>query len=86
MQLDQVLTSLQSDTRQDLKDVLESLNVALNSEPTAAEDREAHPSTRGETAAESFNDAYDDIPEAERSTAIVLEASSAPSPTRTSRG
>jgi phospholipid/cholesterol/gamma-HCH transport system substrate-binding protein len=74
VQLDQVLTSLQSDTRQDLKDVLASLNEALNSEPTAAEDREAHPSTRGETAAESFNDAYDDIPEAERSTAIVLDA------------
>jgi virulence factor Mce-like protein len=73
VQLDQVLTSLQSDTRQDLKDVLASLNEALNSEPTAAEDRESHPSARGETAAESFNDAYDDIPEAERSTAIVLD-------------
>ncbi len=48
--------------------------MALNSKPTAAEDRDAHPSTRGETAAESFNDAYDDIPEAERSTAQVLDA------------
>ena len=48
--------------------------MALNSEPTAAEDRDSDPSARGETAAESFNDAYDDIPEAERSTAIVLEA------------
>jgi phospholipid/cholesterol/gamma-HCH transport system substrate-binding protein len=74
VQLDQVLTSLQSDTRQDLKDVLNSLNLALNSEPTAAEDRDSDPSARGQTAAESFNDAYDDIPEAERSTAIVLEA------------
>ena len=74
VQLDQVLTSLQSDTRQDLKDVLDALAVALNSEPTAAEDRAADPLTRGETAAESFNDAYDDIPAAERSTAQVLEA------------
>jgi phospholipid/cholesterol/gamma-HCH transport system substrate-binding protein len=74
VQLDQVLTSLQSDTRQDLKDVLNSLNLALNSEPTAAEDRDSDPSARGQTAAESFNDAYDDIPEAERSTAQVLEA------------
>ena len=74
VQLDQVLTSLQSDTRQDLKDVLNSLAVALNSEPTAAEDRDSDPSARGETAAESFNDAYDDIPEAERTTALVLEA------------
>ncbi len=74
VQLDEVLTSLQSDTRQDLKDVLHALAVALNSEPTAAEDRDADPSARGETAAKSFNDAYDDIPEAERSTAQVLEA------------
>jgi phospholipid/cholesterol/gamma-HCH transport system substrate-binding protein len=74
VQLDEVLTSLQSDSRQDLKDVLHALSVALNSEPTAAEDRDADPSARGETAAKSFNDAYDDIPEAERSTAQVLEA------------
>jgi phospholipid/cholesterol/gamma-HCH transport system substrate-binding protein len=74
VQLDEVLTSLQSDSRQDLKDVLHALAVALNSEPTAAENRDADPSARGETAAKSFNDAYDDIPEAERSTAIVLDA------------
>jgi virulence factor Mce-like protein len=74
VQLDQVLTSLQSDSRQDLKDVLNALSIALNSKPTAAEDRDADPSARGETAAQSFNDAYDDIPEAERSTAQVLEA------------
>jgi phospholipid/cholesterol/gamma-HCH transport system substrate-binding protein len=74
VQLDEVLTALQSDSRQDLKDLLNALAVALSSEPTPAEDRAAHPSTRGETAAKSFNDAYDDIPEAERSTAIVLEA------------
>jgi phospholipid/cholesterol/gamma-HCH transport system substrate-binding protein len=74
VQLDEVLTSLQSDARQDLKDLLDGLAVALTSEPTAAEDADADPSARGETAAESFNDAYDDIPAAERSTAQVLEA------------
>jgi phospholipid/cholesterol/gamma-HCH transport system substrate-binding protein len=74
VQLDEVLTALQSDTRQDLKDVLGALAVALNSEPTAAEDDDSDPLARGETAAKSFNDAYDDIPEAERSTAIVLDA------------
>jgi virulence factor Mce-like protein len=74
VQLDEVLTALQSDTRQDLKDLLAALAVALNSEPTAEEDDDADPSARGETAAKSFNDAYDDIPEAERSTAVVLEA------------
>ena len=46
------------------------------SPPSRRRPRTARPtrSTRGETAAESFNDAYDDIPEAERSTAIVLDA------------
>jgi virulence factor Mce-like protein len=74
VQLDEVLTALQSDTREDLKDLLEALAVALRSQPTAAEDADSDPSARGETAAESFNDAYDDIPAAERSTAQVLEA------------
>jgi phospholipid/cholesterol/gamma-HCH transport system substrate-binding protein len=74
VQLDEVLTALQTDTREDLKDLLGGLAVALNSEPSAADDRQAHPSARGETAAESFNDAYDDIPAAERSTAQVFEA------------
>jgi phospholipid/cholesterol/gamma-HCH transport system substrate-binding protein len=82
VQLDEVLTALQSDTRQDLKDVLNSLAVALNSKPTAAEDRDADPSARGETAAKSFNDAYDDIPDAERSTAQVLEALLGTEPTQ----
>jgi phospholipid/cholesterol/gamma-HCH transport system substrate-binding protein len=74
VQLDEVLTALQSDTRQDLKDVLDGLAVALNEKPTAADDRDAHPSARGETGAQSFNDAYVDIPAAERSTAQVFEA------------
>lgn len=74
VQLDEVLTALQGDTRQDLKDLLDQLDVALNSKPTAAQNRDADPSARGQTAAESFNDAYDDIPDAERSTAQVLDA------------
>ena len=74
VQLDEVLTALQSDTRQDLKDLLDGLATALNDPPSAASDADADPSARGETAAKSFNDAYDDIPAAERSTAQVLEA------------
>ena len=74
VQLDEILTALQSDSRQDLKDLLAGLNEALNSEPTAEEDADSDPMARGQTAAESFNDAYDDIPAAERSTAQVLEA------------
>src|SRR5690349_72549 len=74
VQLDEVLTALQSDTRQDLKDVLDGLAKALNQKPSAADDRDADKSARGETGAESFNDAYVDIPAAERSTALVFEA------------
>ena len=74
VQLDQVLTALQSDTRQDLRDVLEGLGTALNSKPTKADDRNADPSARGETAAESWNDAYDDIGPAERAQSQVNQA------------
>jgi phospholipid/cholesterol/gamma-HCH transport system substrate-binding protein len=74
VQLDEVLTALQSDTRQDLRDVLEGLGTALRSKPSAADDRDADPSARGETAAQSFNDAYDDAGPAERSQSQVNEA------------
>jgi virulence factor Mce-like protein len=74
VQLDQVLSALQSDSRQDLQEVVEGLGTALTSEPTAADDRDADRSARGETAAESFNDAYDDIGPAERAQSQVNEA------------
>src|SRR3954467_8577354 len=63
VQLDEVLTSLQSDSREDLKALLTGLNTALNSQDAA-----------GDSAAESFNRALDDIAPAEKSTAQVLEA------------
>jgi phospholipid/cholesterol/gamma-HCH transport system substrate-binding protein len=74
VQLDQVLTALQSDTRQDLRDVLEGLGTALNSKPSAADNRDADPSARGETAAKSWNDAYDDAGPAARAQSQVNEA------------
>ncbi|HTE59024.1 MAG TPA: MlaD family protein [Solirubrobacteraceae bacterium] len=74
VQLDQVLTALQSDTRQDLRDVLEGLGTALSSKPTAADNRDADPAARGETAAKSWNDAYTDAGPAARSQAQVNEA------------
>jgi phospholipid/cholesterol/gamma-HCH transport system substrate-binding protein len=74
VQLDQVLSALQSDSRQDLQEVLEGLGTGLTSEPNAADDRDADPSARGETAAESWNDAYDDAGPAARAQAQVNEA------------
>ena len=82
VQLDEVLTALQSDTRQDLKDVLDGLATALNSKPSKADNAQADPSARGETAAQSFNDAYKDIPASERSTAQVFEAFLGQEPSR----
>jgi phospholipid/cholesterol/gamma-HCH transport system substrate-binding protein len=82
VQLDEVLTSLQSDTRQDLKVLLDGLSTALNSKPTAAQDKASDPMSRGKTAAQSFNDAYDDIPAAEKSTAQVFEALLGTDPSR----
>jgi len=72
VQLDQVLTSLQSDSREDLQHLLNGLNSAFNSKP--APDEDVPLLARGQTASESFNDSLDDIPQAERSTAQVLEA------------
>jgi virulence factor Mce-like protein len=74
VQLDEVLTALQGDTRQDLRDLLDGLAKGLNSKPTAADDRKADPSARGQTAAESFNDAYKNTPGALKGTAQVNEA------------
>jgi phospholipid/cholesterol/gamma-HCH transport system substrate-binding protein len=74
VQLDEVLTALQSDTRQDLRDVLDGLATGLNSKPSRADNRNADPSARGQTAAESFNDAYKDSPAALRGGSQVNEA------------
>jgi virulence factor Mce-like protein len=74
VQLDQVLTSLQSDTRSDLQQLLDGLSTALNAKPTKAQDADADPVSRGKTGAESFNAAYATIPSSERSTAQVFQA------------
>jgi ABC-type transporter Mla subunit MlaD len=74
VQLDEVLTALQSPTRADLQDILAELRLALNTKPTAAQDRDAHPSTRGLTGAEAVNQSYVDGGRALRGTAIVNDA------------
>jgi len=74
VQLDQVLTALQRDTREDLQALLEGYGTALTARPRPAEDADQPASTRGETAAESLNDAARDGGPALRSTAVVNEA------------
>src|SRR6478609_4359243 len=65
VQLDQVLTSLQSDSREDLQALLDGVNTSLNTKPTPSQERELPLLTRGQTGAESFNDALTNIPTAE---------------------
>jgi phospholipid/cholesterol/gamma-HCH transport system substrate-binding protein len=74
-QLDQVLTALQTDTRKNLQVVLDQLGTALNGKPDLLDNLDADPSTKGQTAAESFNDTYNYSPTALRDTSIVNEAS-----------
>jgi phospholipid/cholesterol/gamma-HCH transport system substrate-binding protein len=82
VQLDEVLTALQSDSRADLQSLLAGLATAENAKPTKAQDRAMDPISRGKTGAEAFNAAYNDIPSAERSSAQVLEALLGTQPTQ----
>jgi ABC-type transporter Mla subunit MlaD len=73
VQLDQLLTALQKDTRHDLQTVLEEFGTALDGDP-AASDAGQDPSVKGQTAGQSLNDTYKDAGPALRGTAIVNEA------------
>ena len=55
VQLDRVLSALNSNTRQDLQTVLAGLGGALNGQSTAAEDATQDPSVRGLTGAQALN-------------------------------
>ncbi|HWH92596.1 MAG TPA: MlaD family protein [Baekduia sp.] len=74
VQFDQILTALQSDTREDLKQLLEGYGTALTYEPTAADDVGQDPDVKGESAARSLNDSIDDAPGALRNASIVNQA------------
>ncbi|MBX5441938.1 MAG: MCE family protein, partial [Solirubrobacteraceae bacterium] len=74
VQLGDVLTSLQQDTRRSLQQVLRDYGDALTSEPTAEDDAQADPSVQGETAAQALNDSLDHAGPALRDVSIVNEA------------
>jgi phospholipid/cholesterol/gamma-HCH transport system substrate-binding protein len=57
VQIDEVLSVLQSPVRADLSRFLESYGKALTHEPTAAEDATQLPEVHGKTGAEAFNGA-----------------------------
>ena len=56
MQLDQLLTALQTNDRESLQDLLMGLGDGLMRKPSAADDADQDPDVRGESAAKSLND------------------------------
>jgi phospholipid/cholesterol/gamma-HCH transport system substrate-binding protein len=74
VQLDQVLTALQSDTRADLQAALEGYGQALTYKPTAADDLGHDPEVAGLTGAEALNKASQYAAPAFRDSAIVQDA------------
>jgi virulence factor Mce-like protein len=74
VQLGDVLTALQFDTRKSLQSLLQEYGQALTDKPTAADDAQADPDTQGETAAQSLNDNYDYAGPALKNASIVNQA------------
>ncbi len=74
VQLDQVLTALNTDTRANLQIFLAEFGEALNHKPDAAEDAAADPDVRGLDGAEAINKAYRRGPEALKGSTIVAQA------------
>ena len=74
VQIDEILTSLQSDTRTNLKRALEGYGEALNAVPTAAEDAAQDPDVQGLTGAQAINETFRYGGKAGRTSAIVNQA------------
>jgi phospholipid/cholesterol/gamma-HCH transport system substrate-binding protein len=74
VQLDQVLTSLQRDTRDDLQRLLRGYGDALFGKPARGEDRDQDRAVRGKTAAAALNKSLDFSPQALRGIALVNDA------------
>jgi len=74
VQLDEVLTSLQQDTRKNLQVLLIELGAGLTAMPTAAEDAQQPPLTKGKSAAEALNNALIYSEPALKNSALVNQA------------
>lgn len=74
VQLDQVLTTLQTDTRKGLQDTLIGFGEALDSEPTAADDADQDPDVQGLTGAQALNKALETAVPALRGSAIGAQS------------
>lgn len=74
VQLDQVLTSLQSSARADLQRLLVGYGKAIAGRPTAAQDASQDPAVKGLTAGQALNRSLDYSPQALRGIAEVNDA------------
>ena len=74
VQLDEVLTALQSPTRENLAQLLEGFGTALTYLPKPADDVGQDPDVQGESAAQAINETFDYGGDAGRDTAIVSQA------------
>jgi phospholipid/cholesterol/gamma-HCH transport system substrate-binding protein len=74
VQLDEVLTALQSPQRQDLRELLQGFGTALSHNPTAAEDLTQDPDVKGLSGAGALNKTFDYGAAAGKNTAIVQQA------------
>ena len=75
VQLDQVLTALQADTRKDLQTLVQGYGDALDGPPKPGEDATQDPDVRGKTAAQALNQSLKYAPDALRGVALVNQAS-----------
>ena len=74
VQIDEVLTALQSPVRADLSRLLDGYGKALTHKPTAAEDATQLPEVKGKTGAEAFNGVFKYGGDAGRYSAQVTDA------------
>lgn len=74
VQLDRVLSALQSNSRANLQTLLQGFGSALNGQPTAAQDATQDPTQRGLTAAQSLNQNLNYAAAAFKSSTIVNAA------------
>jgi phospholipid/cholesterol/gamma-HCH transport system substrate-binding protein len=74
VQFDQVLGTLQADTRKDLQRLLVGYGDALAGEPLPGEDADQDPATQGDSGGEALNDTLEYSPDALRQSAIVNDA------------
>jgi phospholipid/cholesterol/gamma-HCH transport system substrate-binding protein len=74
VQIDQVLGTLTTSTREDLQKLLIGYGEALNGEPEPGEDDDQDPEVQGETGAEALNDSLEYSADSLRGGAIVNDA------------